>query len=874
MRRSMRRVDQEGPSVRKAWATVVALGFLCVFGIAGCASGVPGCGPDCVGIPTPVITSLSPANKVFGGPTFTLTVNGSGFTKFSEVNWNGGHRNTTFVSGTQLTAVIGFMDIESVGTATVSVVNSSNTSNITATSNSVSFEITAGAKPVITSLSPVSAALRGPSFVLTVNGTGFVSASVVNWNGIPRTTTFVSSAQLTATIPASDLGGDTQATANITVTNPLSSGGTSNTVTFTITSNFQIVTASPLPAGMMNSSYSVTVQATGGVGALLWLADTTPNGFAIPQGLSLNENTGVISGTPTQTGSFTFRMHVQDSSSPPLLAQKDFTLVINSQVSPVPNITSISPTSAVSGGLGFSLIVNGTGFVSTSAVNWNGSPRSTTFVNAMQLTTSIFPSDIALPGSFSVTVVNPPPGGGTSNAVAFTVTPAQTAGVVSAISVNNNGDLANLLPNNDLALSATGRFAAFQSAVATNLVSNPQVSQNFDVYFHDNCVGIAVCSQVTQLASALSGSNGNGGFDGNGPSFCPLFAPVSISDDGGFVSFLSVATNLATPKTAKFIQAYVRDTQTLETAMVSLKSDGTEPNSEAADAELSASGRFIAFISDGTDLVTGVTQPGQAYIARNCIGQPTPCSPSTLLASADSDGQPSSGQATGVAVSANGRFVTFAGSFPSFPNAPNGGAFVRDTCINALTTCAPSTRIVPVDNGGTAASTGIEGVTSISNDGRFVAFTSRNVLAPNASSTFSNLYIRDTCQTEDGPATACNPSTTTVSVANDGSIANQALSPINAHMVSGTGRFVVFGSQATNLVPGGTPPSGIFVRDTCTGGGSGCTPTTRLVSVDSSGNFLPGLGPVISSDGHFCAFMGGQGSGTFIEQALLARTGF
>jgi hypothetical protein len=92
--------------------------------------------------------------------------------------------------------------------------------------------------------------------------------------------------------------------------------------------------------------------------------------------------------------------------------------------------------------------------------------------------------------------------------------------------------------------------------------------------------------------------------------------------------------------------------------------------------------------------------------------------------------------------------------------------------------------------------------------------------------------------------------------------------------LSGTGRFVVFDSQGTNLVPGGTPAGGVFVRDTCTGVPS-CTQTTVLVSKDSQGNFVPGQFPVISSDGHFCAFMVGLGSTTLeVEQAVLARTGF
>ena len=86
---------------------------------------------------------------------------------------------------------------------------------------------------------------------------------------------------------------------------------------------------------------------------------------------------------------------------------------------PVPTITSLNPSSASTGGSAFTLTVNGTGFVSGSVVRWNGSDRATTYVNDTRLTASIPAADIATAGSASVTVFNPAPGGGTSNAAAF-----------------------------------------------------------------------------------------------------------------------------------------------------------------------------------------------------------------------------------------------------------------------------------------------------------------------------------------------------------------------------------------------------------------------------------------------------------------------
>src|SRR5260370_1082657 len=86
--------------------------------------------------------------------------------------------------------------------------------------------------PTISALSPVGTKLGGPSFTLTVDGANFVAASVVQWNGSNRPTTFVSSSQLTAQIPASDIvnGGK----AAITVSTPPPRGGTSSSLEFNL----------------------------------------------------------------------------------------------------------------------------------------------------------------------------------------------------------------------------------------------------------------------------------------------------------------------------------------------------------------------------------------------------------------------------------------------------------------------------------------------------------------------------------------------------------------------------------------------------------------------------------------------------------------
>lgn len=88
---------------------------------------------------------------------------------------------------------------------------------------------------------------------------------------------------------------------------------------------------------------------------------------------------------------------------------------------PLPTTTSITPATKTLGESGFTMTINGTNFLSTSVVRFNGANRTTTFVNGTQLTTSIPASDLTTAGTFPITVFNPAPGGGTSNSQNFRV---------------------------------------------------------------------------------------------------------------------------------------------------------------------------------------------------------------------------------------------------------------------------------------------------------------------------------------------------------------------------------------------------------------------------------------------------------------------
>src|SRR5439155_807672 len=112
---------------------------------------------------------------------------------------------------------------------------------------------------------------------------------------------------------------------------------------------------------------------------------------------------------------------VRDTSFDTFVPRPDGTFRLDRVVAAPPTLSSLSPSSAVAGGPGFTLAVNGSSFLNGAVVLWNGSNRATTFVSAIRLTASIPASDIAMPGTAQVTVLNP--SGDISNPLTFTIAP-------------------------------------------------------------------------------------------------------------------------------------------------------------------------------------------------------------------------------------------------------------------------------------------------------------------------------------------------------------------------------------------------------------------------------------------------------------------
>ena len=218
----------------------------------------------------------------------------------------------------------------------------------------------------------------------------------------------------------------------------------------------------------------------------------------------------------------------------------------------------------------------------------------------------------------------------------------------------------------------------------------------------------------------------------------------------------------------------------------------------------------------------------------NALGAAASAKPAAALSLAEET--PALGQ--------DGRYVAYTAT-----QSGHSQVFLRDTCTGASSDCLPHTNLLSAASDGTQGNAD-SNTPSMSSDGRFVAFSSAATnLVANAPSG-RQIYLRDTCA---GAATSCTPQTTLVTSDESGLLAgNDNLLP----SVSSSGRFVAYLSVTSSKYPAksaGTPNSGyrqIFVRDTCFGATTSCTPKTTRISVmpgDTSSLQSKPAGPAISS---------------------------
>jgi hypothetical protein len=246
-----------------------------------------------------------------------------------------------------------------------------------------------------------------------VNGPGYVTnGNALSINYIPPTGALSSTQQVTLT--ATSLADPTKSASIQITVNP-------TPVMFT----------QALPAGTVGVPYSQPIPLTGGTAPFQWSIYNGSTdlgrevGGALPDGLTLNPTAGTISGTPTAAGTWYFEATVTDADGESAV-DGFLSIQINPAgpvtASPVPFLNQpLIPTAISPGGSGLTLRVSGTGFVSGATVDFNGTPLTTTFGDREHLSALLPATDVATAKTASVTVVNPSPGGGSSNVVYFQV---------------------------------------------------------------------------------------------------------------------------------------------------------------------------------------------------------------------------------------------------------------------------------------------------------------------------------------------------------------------------------------------------------------------------------------------------------------------
>ncbi|MDD5321911.1 MAG: hypothetical protein PHD43_15145 [Methylococcales bacterium] len=399
--------------------------------------------------------------------------------------------------------------------------------------------------------------------------------------------------------------------------------------------------------------------------------------------------------------------------------------------------------------------------------------------------------------------------------------PATTTRLVS---INSTGTASSTGLSATPSLSADGRFVAFFSSGAHDLVDTDGTNNTYNIFVRDLKTGTTTLASVNSAGTAT----------GNGDSFT---FPV-LSANGRFVAFGSEASDLVANDTNDTYDVFVRDLKTGTTTLANVNSAGTASgNGRSYNPVLSADGRFVAFDSNANDLVANDANPtGGAFVRDFKTGTTTKL---FGVNSAGTDYRYS--ESFNPVLSANGRFVAFGSlNFTIIHDeSVDGAPFQEDLFVHNLKTGI--TTLLSVNSAGTATGNGSSFSPVLSADGRFVAFCSKaGDLAANDTNDTYDVFVRD-----------LKTGTTTLASINSAGMGGDEGSfyPV----LSADGRTVAFVSNASDLVTNDTNGKGdVFVHDLK-------TQTTTLVSINStetaSGNDNSAfIGLSISADGRFVAF--------------------
>ena len=254
---------------------------------------------------------------------------------------------------------------------------------------------------------------------------------------------------------------------------------------------------------------------------------------------------------------------------------------------PVPSISSLSPSSASTGGPAFNLTVNGSNFISTSAVQWNGSAVTASFVSASQLTASIAAADIATAGTASVTVVNPAPGGGTSPPASLAISdPVPSISSLSPTNANA-GAAAFTLTINGSNFISTSTVTWNGNSYATAYVSATQVTAAIPAA-DIATAGTASVTVVNPAPGGGTSSAANFTINGSIPGNDFFVSPTGSDSNPGTIAhpFLTIqkcATTAASGSTCELRAGTYHETVTPNSGITITSYDGEPVTLDGSD---------------------------------------------------------------------------------------------------------------------------------------------------------------------------------------------------------------------------------------------------------------------------------------------------
>jgi Putative Ig domain/Cadherin-like/Domain of unknown function (DUF4114)/WD40-like Beta Propeller Repeat len=387
---------------------------------------------------------------------------------------------------------------------------------------------------------------------------------------------------------------------------------------------------------------------------------------------------------------------------------------------------------------------------------------------------------------------------------------------------------------NGTALAVKGTFtqADINAGKLTYLPSGTTATMDGFGFTVTDGTTTAIPGSTQRVSISSSGTQGND-ISGNDTIGTVNLVKNSISADGRYVAYESLASNLAAGDTNGKYDIFVYDRQTGSNQRVSVSSNGSEGNRDSIHPAISADGRYVTFQSKASNLVAGDTNTNGAQT--NVFVRDLQTG-TTELVSVNSSGVQSTLGGGNPVISADGRYVTFssfsANLIPGDTSSyTSGNLFIRDRQVG-------TTKLVSADPSGNLPNdvAGADSLASVSVDGRYVAFDARasNLVAGDTNN-YRDVFVRDV-QTG---------TTQRVSVDNSG---NQLDRASNNPVITADGKSVAFYALSTN-----TAQTTIFVRDLVAG-------TTTAIA---SGSLLQqGAGLATSADGRFIAYVDGS-SGSF-----------